>query len=1455
MAGLKTAFYVLIILTSAKIQSIRLIENVDFTMGGKGFTYDLYDSVNSDRKLTIMAWIGVKKLSNLGIMRIDSSTGYLNMKAENQLGSTSVFLESQFGFSDKLAIVNTSVDTKNWARVALSFEINTNLSTAYLFVEGQRSKIDNIFAGVTGINLVIGSSDPISRSVDADISFLELTFLNLYLTDNVSAQAIQSLFEFEPNLNILTQIYKHGPYTKRYFNHVNRFTDVRSGNGTSFGVPSNLYTSIEFTGSNLNLIPRANYRGLVDQSYLFAVRLDVFYHGLSSSAQRLMHPLTIHSRVSSSNTLIFENIIKINYANISTLAGIDYVELKNTLISSSETILETKNVSLSSSTNKLSLKLYVIKVRKTLLDQKINLTVMSDILSNQTVEISGSLQDSDFLYAGPSNLTPSNKFSTEIDQMAYLKIYEISFFQNTYIDWRVSEADKIKVGAVGSSLVLDCDAATEGIRRASLADPYNVIYNSCISEPYVDICSVASCNICQNNICYDCKLGYELDSTLNTCTKCEIINNKIYDPFLRICLPYISTLPGYSGSNQYSLVVDPTAYGLNYGVVQSTEVYESRLVTKISLSSIVEPSQYKLYFNNGSIQNYNILQFFDNSIIDEDGFVYLSFDIPDINGPLFIERSSIFSMTGFRGGKNISIPRVNNHFKNFSCYNTIQAQYVKVNFNTVSCETICSGQQYVDNTSKCTNCPTGCTACTSMTTCSACSNGFFLYNGVCIMCSQNCATCLNNRNNCQSCSNGGTLNIGAINNNCVLVAVDSVQVSTTQTFVNTSLLDPSSVNSQECDEGYYYDLNNLSCKICFADCLSCISSSECIDCTSNSILISGRCITQSIMEQEDAAEELETDDPLIDNCGMQIRSKCIICTQGFYRDDQSKCSACNSKCDDCVSADICLSCISNFEMIDFQCFRSGEDNTVYLDEGVFLDCSSCDNCYDCLSCFFCLDQIEYTANVDANSIEFIFPAEVVLIDNIVNLWNNSVSGLVDDYQQNSERSVLSRFKKANKLFTAALNIKTYQDPAILVDSDYLTIKKLSCNINLLISNVSVSSDGSSLKIVFNPHERVYDCYLQIRLKQNIIKSLKDGRLLFRDHMLNLEKATTDNSGELENLSFTTTTKLMVLTFAIHSQQSFNALVFYIASINLLNLFLLTQPKYYYKISYIVSNFMLNFELKIKITEDQRLKSYYDSRFAQMHIVSDVLEGEYFYLLDIRIFFVVLAFFLRLMKKYISKDSKIINNKYFIFTFLILEKFSFAYVTCESFIFLFRRILLYRYLDTLYASWAYFIVDQLLILFITYGIYKTVQIHTSVSEKFILKQKYTDLMMYYHPEIRFSQFYTSLLFFRNFTLAIIIMYIRNNSALLAGLVNIILLSFVAYTLRLVIYIKETGMVIHLGSDIAIIMLFNIIMFFTDSNFLKELLLFSCLAISSGFIAHVILSETKKIKCESIIRFFN
>lgn len=195
---------------------------------------------------------------------------------------------------------------------------------------------------------------------------------------------------------------------------------------------------------------------------------------------------------------------------------------------------------------------------------------------------------------------------------------------------------------------------------------------------------------------------------------------------------------------------------------------------------------------------------------------------------------------------------------------------------------VCSGQQQqiciscgsgfylnpVNQTATCVPCPGGCASCTA-TNCLTCFPQFVLTNNtnnmICTQtCPYPCASCLPNVITiCQSCILGFYLY--PKNNSCL---------------VNPNATLPGST-AVYCGFGTYYNAGNSSCLPCGAYCLRCVAGSP---------------------------------------------NTCTSCTYGYYLEmSNSTCQPCNSSCLACSSQNTCITCKSNYALVNL----AGATNQIY----------------------------------------------------------------------------------------------------------------------------------------------------------------------------------------------------------------------------------------------------------------------------------------------------------------------------------------------------------------------------------------------------------------------------------------------------------------------------------------------------------------------------------------------
>ncbi|KAL7717342.1 Serine-threonine protein kinase [Entamoeba marina] len=213
---------------------------------------------------------------------------------------------------------------------------------------------------------------------------------------------------------------------------------------------------------------------------------------------------------------------------------------------------------------------------------------------------------------------------------------------------------------------------------------------------------------------------------------------------------------------------------------------------------------------------------------------------------------------------------------------------------------LCNEGYYISN-AHCYSCAVENCAYCSISKCFQCENDLVLYESddtqSCIDCtlSENDAICgrcpsgtyFNESSySCSSCRSG-CLNCTS-GTNCYRCDTDTV------------LSDPSNTESEcvkleGCIDGYYYGdhcelcessyyLENGYCSNCSDNCIKCVNSTTCLECSEGMMLTAGSC-------QEDV------------NClRPSSYSGCLECVSGWYIDEDVKCSQCPSQCEKCLNS-------------------------------------------------------------------------------------------------------------------------------------------------------------------------------------------------------------------------------------------------------------------------------------------------------------------------------------------------------------------------------------------------------------------------------------------------------------------------------------------------------------------------------------------------------------------------
>ncbi|KAL4496083.1 hypothetical protein ABPG72_015505 [Tetrahymena utriculariae] len=265
-----------------------------------------------------------------------------------------------------------------------------------------------------------------------------------------------------------------------------------------------------------------------------------------------------------------------------------------------------------------------------------------------------------------------------------------------------------------------------------------------------------------------------------------------------------------------------------------------------------------------------------------------------------------------RGGGTICISDKNIHFqftKILLCSGCTNNNGYKEIKN--DCDSSCQNCQIPQ-------CPSGCEKCLSSdsNTCVKCEIGFYLDEGKCSPCQQNCEICANKGNYCTQCIDNYELDK---NSQCVPIC-DKSCLTCSQPQAPDSCL--------SCSKGRYLSDDN-NCKECISPCIDCEKGDKCIQCEQDYIQKNYEC------------------HPICDKSCLSCSQPhnpdfCLSCFKGSFLSNDNNCKKCIFPCIDCEKGEKCLECEKNYVLKNNECLPICDKSC--------LTCSSPNNSKSCLTC-------------------------------------------------------------------------------------------------------------------------------------------------------------------------------------------------------------------------------------------------------------------------------------------------------------------------------------------------------------------------------------------------------------------------------------------------------------------------------------------------------------------------
>ena len=1020
---------------------------------------NIHDFLPGVGRFTFLAWIGAGA-GPLCAFSIRNPEDSLDFTVDTDTSSNPILIMNSPFFY--IPVGNNTVGGKNWFRFMVS--VNTTTGSVCSMIDDATNTLTSSFTDMSTMYISIGDCNPANTIASEDIAFGS-TYLFPTYYDSLDFNFIQNeLFRFPPQLKLLTHLHKHGPYTKIYTNHVKGQKDIKNGLNYTMDFPMNVANSFENIGTPL-LMPNLDFDNFdYDQSHMVVLKFSLILDTIMSTNINYDLFSTLFQRTTSSNVEIYRN-----YLQIKVKSSLD-LEIKfEAVADSSNHNIDTHNFG---NINTLGFEVYfeyfVISIKKTVFDNKAKITIMNPFIPVHSSDYDLTFNVDDKIYIGDTLLRDA-KFSGDVPQFHFLKIYEIAIFEHVLITEDIP-TNTLWTGITHDQFPIKCDFV-ELTKRFSLAYPFELIYDTCISETFYFSCADPFCMVCEGGTCYVCSPGFELNKTTDTCIDCKTMG-KVWEPLLRQCITigksnidYVFPNDDWTWNTPFSTSgyvhhtagdsANPDALNLKiFSYKFEMDIFPVNVFVKIK-NFLTLPYQYMQFLD---------VDLLDHSVANVISF-YLSFSsIGNYKQNRFV---TPYNYTGnmILSYADVYLENLNNWDKNIVCH---KANVLYINFNTVECLDTCPTNYYSKN-GKCVLCTPLDFNCEYIPP--VCSNGEIDILGICTPCAASCKECETSVDNCTECFTGYNFILSSPNNYCEYIIItppplppgsednnieEQMEEVTEEIIENIVEIEEPTVINDNCDEGFYYDGLSNECKNCQYYCISCVSYSNCLACEDNFDLVSDRCLTQTKKIKGIPFDDI-SEETFIPNCELSVNSVCVLCIKGYYLDAKSNCKPCSYSCIECISHDTCSACKNGFFHVNNDCIGDCIQGILYLKDNVCLNCEECNNCVECGSCLKCAYQMQYTMNKKVNGVKFIFDKEVIL---------------TTDFDLTPS--------------TKKFNLSTRDKSSLYIDNDTFTLNLSRCNLDITEETLSLEVKENELDFNFNLPYKNYDCLLTIKLKDNLV---------------------------------------------------------------------------------------------------------------------------------------------------------------------------------------------------------------------------------------------------------------------------------------------------------------------------------------------------------------------------------
>ena len=548
---IRRVIFMIQLLISFQAQKL-IIENFTVSQGASGTVYNVEERYPGLSTVTLLFWVGVMDVGYC-FMGLQTPNEAIDFKTKLDGGFTKIAVEGNLGSSTNIGTSTALVNSRKWYRVAVSFERQVALSNLFVFVDGEQTSISSNFLPTEPINLFLGICNSNGMIAQQNVDFFNFFVLNGYYTNLESATVFNNLFKFPPVLKLLTQLYKHGTYNKTYTNHVISEKDIVTGGLNEYTrYETSLTKAITDDATNIKL-PSLSHPGFdVSQSYLVFFKIDFSYKATAGNGS---NDLILYVR----KNLLNAELIKLSIEFINPGGTDDASVGLKTDATTIGTIGSQNNTSGVFET--VSFRYVYLAVTGNVFEANNSITTSCDHFPAMTIVNTNLLSSTDEHFLGDDTNTLAYMLSQELK--FFLVIHEVAIFNNSFVE-EVAVND-VRTGFDIDRFHMDCPAATEGIRRVALADPYDIINDTCVAESFVNTGCTANCQVCDAGVCYICETAYEL--VAGVCNKCV---GTIWNPLSRKCGSGVAGPSIFVNSSPTTKNIDPNtaSYAASFDSVE-----------------------------------------------------------------------------------------------------------------------------------------------------------------------------------------------------------------------------------------------------------------------------------------------------------------------------------------------------------------------------------------------------------------------------------------------------------------------------------------------------------------------------------------------------------------------------------------------------------------------------------------------------------------------------------------------------------------------------------------------------------------------------------------------------------------------------------------------------------------------------------------------------------------------